>query len=176
MLEHLNEIGEGPQVDARLRLVKDGQLGAPGHDHGDLDALELAAGQGGVHLPVNVVLGAQAHLRQIVAGLGHANALAAGQGDEVLHRQALKAHRLLKGKADALPGPLGDAQAGDVLSVQDDAALGGDQDTGDDLGQGGLAAAVGAGDGHKALVDGQVDVPQDLFVLPVLLHTKADVL
>ena len=121
VLKHLNEVGEGPQVDARLGLVKDRELGAPGHDHGDLDAFELAAGQRGIHLAVDIVLGAQAHLRQVVAGLGHADVLAAGQGDEVLHRQALEAHRLLEGEADALLGPLGDVQIGDVLPVQQNA-------------------------------------------------------
>jgi len=35
---------------------------------------------------------------------------------------------------------------------------------------------VGAGDGHKALVDGQVDVPQDALVFAVLLYLIADVL
>ena len=27
VLEHLDQVGEGPQIDTRLRLVKDGQLG-----------------------------------------------------------------------------------------------------------------------------------------------------
>ena len=56
---------EAPQVDARLRLVEDGQLGAAGQHHGDLDALELAAGQAVVHLPVDIVPGAQTDLAQI---------------------------------------------------------------------------------------------------------------
>ena len=176
VLKDLDEVGEGPQVDARLRLVKDGQLGAPGHDHGDLNALELAAGQGAVHLTVNVVLGAQAHLGEVVAGLRHADILAAGQGDEVLYRQALEAHRLLEGKADAPLGPLGNVQVGDVLPVQQDAAGGGLIDAGDDLSHGGLTAPVGAGDGHKALVDGQIDIPQDALVVAVLLDVIADVL
>ena len=49
-------------------------------------------------------------------------------------------------------------------------------DAGDDLGQGGLTAAVWAGDGHKPFVNGQIDVPQDAFVLSVLLHIIADML
>ena len=176
VLKHLDQVGEGPQVNARLRLVKDGQFCSPGHNHGDLNALEFAAGQGGVHLPVDVVLGAQAHLREVVAGLGHADVLAAGQGDQVPHRQALEAHRLLEGEADALVGPLGDVQPGDVLPIQQDAPGGGGIDAGDDLGQGGLAAPVGAGNGHKPLADFQVDVPQDALVLAVLLYLIADVL
>ena len=153
MLEDLDQVGEGPQVDARLRLVKDGQPGAPGHNHGDFNALELAARQRGVHLPVDVVLGAQTHLGQVAAGLWHTDVLAAGQGDEVLHRQALEPHRLLEGKADAPPGPLGDGQSGDILPVKKNFSLGGSVDASDHLGQGGLSAAVGAGDGHKALAD-----------------------
>ena len=30
VLKHLDEVGEGPQVDARLGLVKDRELGTPG--------------------------------------------------------------------------------------------------------------------------------------------------
>ena len=176
VLKHLDQVGEGPQIDARLRLVKDGQLGPPSHNHGDLDALELAAGQGAVHLPVDIILGAQPHLGQVVARLRHADVLSAGQGNQVLHRQALEAHRLLKGKADAPVGPLGDVQAGDVLPIQQDPPAGGGVDAGDDLGQGGLAAAVGTGNGHKPLVNGQIDVPQDALVLSVLFHIIADML
>ncbi len=41
---------------------KYGQLRASGNDHGDLDALQLAAGQAVVHFPVDVLLRTQAHL------------------------------------------------------------------------------------------------------------------
>lgn len=176
MLKHLDQIAEAPQVDARLRLVKDRQLGAPGHDHGDLDTLELSAGQRCVHLPVDVVLGTQPHLGQIAARLRHPDLLARGQGDQVLHRQALEADRLLEGKADPLLGPLGDVQPGDILPVQQDAPLSGGQDARNDLGQSGLSSAVGPCDSHEPLVDGQADVPQDVLAVAVLLHAIADVL
>ena len=70
LLEGLGQPGEAPQVDAGLRLVEDHQLAVPGQDGGDLDALDLAAGQGHVHLPVQVVVGAEAHLGQVVRSTG----------------------------------------------------------------------------------------------------------
>ena len=45
LFKHADEVLEAPQVDACLRLIEDGQLGAAGQHHGDLDALQLAAGQ-----------------------------------------------------------------------------------------------------------------------------------
>ena len=51
VLEHtegLREFGEGPQVNAGLRLVKDQQAAGPGQDGGNLNALDLAAGEGDV--------------------------------------------------------------------------------------------------------------------------------
>ena len=65
LLEGLGEPGEAPQVDAGLRLVKDHQLAVPRQNGGDLDALDLAAGEGHVHLTVQIVVGAQPHLGQI---------------------------------------------------------------------------------------------------------------
>ena len=49
--------------------------------------------------------------------------------------------------------------------------VGGGENAGDDLGQGGLAAAVGAGDGHKTVLHSQADIPQNLFIVVGL---KAD--
>ena len=176
--EGLGQLGEGPQVDARLRLIKDHQPRLAGQNSGDLNALDLAAGQGAVHLPVDIVLGAQAHLRKIVAGLRHADALSAGQGDQILHRQPLEANRLLEGKADPLLGPLGDVQAGDVGAIPGDGAPGGPHQAHDGLRQGGLAAPVGAGDDHKLMVSyGEGDVVEDTQLLAGLpLHLVAEML
>ena len=66
VLEHtegLREFGEGPQVNAGLRLVKDQQAAGPGQDGGNLNALDLAAGERYIHLPIQIIVGAQAHLR-----------------------------------------------------------------------------------------------------------------
>ncbi len=103
---------EAPQVDARLGLVEQGQLGAAGKGHGDLDALDLAARKAGVHVAVDIVAGAQAHLNQILAQLAPAQLFAGGKAHQVADRQALEAHRLLKGVGDAQLGALGDRQFG----------------------------------------------------------------
>jgi len=170
--EGLGQLGKGPQVDAGLRLVKDEQAAGAGQNGRDLDALDLAAGEGGVHLPVHIVGGAQADPVEIGTTFVPAQVpVAGGQGQQVPDPQALKARGLLEAVADAQLGPLGDGKLGDVLSVpQDLPARGGDQ-AHDGLGQGGLAAAVGAGDDHKfVVVDGQVDAPENVRLGAVVLH------
>ena len=78
---------------------------------------------------------------------------------------ALEAGRLLEAVADALFGPLGDGQARDILAVIEDLAAGGLHQTHDDLGQRGLAAAVGAGEHHQAMVgNGDGDILDDIHV------------
>ena len=162
LLEGLGKPGKGPQVDAGLGLVKDHESGLPGQDGGDLDALDLAAGEGGVHLPVNIVVGAQTHTGEELALLLVSQALAGGQLQQVLHLEALEPGGLLKAVADAPAGPLGDGKAGHVLPVPQDLSGGGLHQAHDGLGQGGLAAAVGAGDDHKSVVgDGERHVVED---------------
>ena len=46
LLKGLGQPGEAPQVDAGLRLVEDHQVALPRQNGGDLDALDLAAGEG----------------------------------------------------------------------------------------------------------------------------------
>ena len=83
----------------------------PGQNGGDLDALDLAAGEGHVHLPVQIVVGAQAHLGQVLAALVLGElVLARGQGQQVCDRDALEAGGLLEAVADAQSGPLRDAR------------------------------------------------------------------
>ena len=177
--EGLGQLGEGPQVDARLRLIKDHQPRLAGQNRGDLNALDLAAGQGGVHLPVDIVGGAQAHPGQILAALLPGQLLAArGQGQQIPHPQALEAGRLLKAVAHPQAGPLGDVQAGDVGAIPGDGAPGGPHQAHDGLRQGGLAAPVGAGDDHKLMVSyGEGDVVEDTQLLAGLpLHLVAEML
>ena len=68
-LKRFRKAREAPEIDACLGLVEDHELRLPREDRGDLDALDLAAGEGGVHLAVKIIVGAQAHLREILAGL-----------------------------------------------------------------------------------------------------------
>ena len=137
-----------------------------GQNGGDLDTLHLAAGQGHVHLPVKVIVGAQAHLGQIRAAAILAELfLARRQQQQIMDGDALEAGRLLEAVADALFGPFGDGQARDILAVIEDLAAGGLHQTHDDLGQRGLAAAVGAGEHHQAMVgNGDGDILDDIHV------------
>ena len=97
LLKGLRQPGEAPQVDARLRLIKDHQLAAPGQDGGDLNALDLAAGEGHVHLPVQIVVGAQAHLGQELAALVLGQLLAARRHvQQLAHGDALEPGGLLE--------------------------------------------------------------------------------
>ena len=178
LLKGLRQPGEGPQVDAGLRLVEDHELAVPGQDGGDLDALHLAAGEGHVHLPVQVIVGAQAHLGQVLAALVLGQLLvAAGKGQQVADGQALEPGRLLEAVADAEACPLRDAQVRDVPAVPEDAARGGLHQAHDDLGQGGLTAAVGAGEHHQpVVVDGEGNIIQNTQLLVALPDGVADML
>ena len=178
LLEGLRQPGEAPEVDAGLGLVKDHELGVPGQEGRDLDALDLAAGEGDVHLPVEIIVGAEAHPGQVLAALVLAERIiAAGQGQQALHRDALEAGGLLEAVADAEPRPLGDGEIRDVLSVPKDLAGGGLDQAHDDLGQGGLAAAVGASEDHELMVrHRQGDALQNIQRTALILDGIADVL
>ena len=85
------------------------------------------------------------------------------QLQQVPDPHALEPGGLLEAVADAALGPLGDGEGGDVLPVPEDLSAGGDGQAHDGLGQGGLAAAVGAGDHHELVVrDGERDVVEDV--------------
>src|SRR5699024_2449847 len=137
LLEHGDEVREAPEVDAGLRLVEYGELGAPGQYGGYLYALELAAGEAGVDLAVYIISGAHAHPGQVLAGLAHAYLPPGGIAQQVVDRDALEAHRLLEGEADALFRPLRHHQRGYVLPVEQYLPLGRLYYAGDYPGQGG---------------------------------------
>ena len=134
-----------------------------GQHRGDFDALHLPAGEGGVHLSIQVFPAAQAHPAQHFADAGGRQGLAGGQLQQAADGKALKPHRLLKGEADPSPSPLGDVQGGDVLAVQEYFAAVGCFDAGDKLSEGSFAAAVGAGDDRQfPLGHGEAHVPHNL--------------
>ena len=169
LLEHRDEVGEAPEVDAGLGLVEERELGAAGQYRGDLYALELAAGEAGVHLAVDVVARAHADAAEILAGLAHGDLAPGGVLQQVVDPDALEAHGLLEGVADAELCALGDAEVGDVLAVEPDAAGGGLDYAREQLCEGGLAAAVGAGDGDKALAHLEAHVGQYVLHAAVFL-------
>ncbi len=123
LLEGLGQPGEAPQVDAGLRLVEDHQLAVPGQHGGDLDALDLAAGQADVHLAVEIIVGAEADLAEVAQHLSLLSFSFPAARQQVVDRDALEARRLLEGVADAAAGALGDGQVGDVLAVKQDRPL-----------------------------------------------------
>ncbi len=173
--EGLRELGERPQVNACLRLVEDQQALWTGQDGGNLDALDLTPGEGGVHLPVHVVRRAQPHPVQVGTALVPGELLVArGQLQQVPYPQPLEPGGLLEAIADAQLGPLGDVQGGDVLPVPNNLPPGGLSQTHNGLGQGGFPPAVGAGDDHKGVVvNGEVDAPEDLCLSSAFLHLEA---
>ena len=165
-LKHFDQSGKAPQVDARLRFVEDGDAGAPGENGGDFHPFDLPAGEGGADLPVRIFPGAQPHLPQQVAQAFLPQLISRCQLQQIPHGQSLKAHGLLKGVADSQLGPLGHVQADDILPVQQQAAGGGLFQTGDNLGQGGFAAAVRAGHHrHPAAGYGQVHSIEYFFTV-----------
>ena len=162
-LKGLGQAGEGPEVNAGLRLVKDHEAAAARQHRRDLDALDLAAGKAGIHVAVDIVAGAQADLGQVAAGLVVRHGRARRDVQQVAHLHSLEARRLLEAVGNAEPRAFGDGERGDVLPVPENGAGGSGIDAHNGAGKAGLAAAVRAGDDHKALVVyRQADVAQDV--------------
>ena len=57
---------EAPEVDPGFRFIEDHDRRVFRENGRDLDPLDLAAGQGSVHLAVQVIAGTQSHLCEIV--------------------------------------------------------------------------------------------------------------
>ena len=177
LLKGLRQPGEGPKVDARLRLVKDHQRRAPGQNAGNLNALYLAAGEGGVHLPVQVVVGAEAHPGEVLTAAVLGNLLVpAGQRQQVPDRQPLEPGGLLKAVADAKPRPLRDAHGRNVPAIPENLPGGRPYQAHDTFRQGGLSAAVGTGEDHQPPVaDGERDIVQNAQLPAVFVDGVAEV-
>ena len=129
----------------------------------DLDALDLAARERDVHLAVKVIVRAQADLREVAAALVLAElTVAAGDGEQVAHGDALEARGLLEAVADAALRARRDVEGGDVLAVPEDLTARRRDEAHDALGERRFAAAVGAGkDDELAVGNGDADVLQN---------------
>ena len=150
--EDLDQILEAPEIDACLGLIEDREPGAACQHCGDLDALELAAGEAGIDFTVDIVLGAEPDFRQILACVSRSHIPACRKTDQVEDLDAFEADRLLEGETDARLCALCDVFVCDILAVQQNAAGCGLFNAGDDLGECGLAAAVGAGNNNEFIV------------------------
>ena len=150
--EHADEVLEAPQVDARLRLIKYRKLRAACQYHGDLHTFQFAPGQRRIDFAVHILLGAQPHLRQILASLSHGKRLSCGKRQQIPHSQSLEANRLLEGIADARARPVGDRHIRNILPIQQNAPLRGTYDAGDQTRQRGFSAPVRTCNCHKALI------------------------
>ena len=151
LFKRFRKARKAPEVDARLGLVEDHELRLPREDRGDLDALDLAAGEGG-------------DLREILAGLAARQELLSRRDrQKILHADALEARRLLEAVADAAARAFGDGKAGHVLAVPEDAAARRRHKTHDRLGERCFAAAVRPGENDELFVrNGKGNAPQYL--------------
>ena len=171
LFKDLDQALEAPQVNARFRFIEQGQGCPPGCRHGNLDPLHFAAGQGIVQLSSDIFFGIQAYRVEGPAGLIEGLCPfftlfpAGGQLQQVSDPESLEPDRLLEREADALPGPLRDGKIRYILAIQQDTAGIGRDNAHDDLEQGRFAAAVGACDGNKVIIQSQIDVLQDLLVI-----------
>ena len=170
-VDALGDDAQGVDVQAGVGLVQDGEAGTEQLHLEDLEALLLTAGEAGV----DVALGEGGVHPQVLHGLvdladplAHLGGLAVdgglGRAQEVGHGDAGDLDGVLHGQEEAGPGSLVHAHLQQVDAVEEDLAVG---DlivgvTGDGVGQGGLARAVGAHDGVDLVgVDGQVDALED---------------
>ena len=171
LAEGCGQTVEAPQVDPRLRLIKNHDRRVFRKDRRDLDPLDLAAGQRRVHLAVQIIAGTKAHLREIVAALVAGQLLFRRHLQQIAHRQSLEARRLLEGVGNACLGALCDVKGRDVHAVEADLSGVRGDDAHDDAGKGGFAAAVRSGDDDVSAVrDVEGDVVEYLFPLSVRLR------
>ena len=176
ILKNLYEALEAPQVDARLGLVKHRKARAAREHRGDLDALELAAGEAGIHLALDIVARAQPHCREIVARLAYGQLLLCRKAQEIDHADALEAHGLLQRVADTEIGALRHAEGGYILPVKNDGAVRGLLNAHYQARERGLAAAVRTRDDHELPIgDRQTHVLDYLLGLVLRFHLKADI-
>ena len=178
LFKRLGQAGKAPQVDTGLRLVKDHQRAVARQNGGDLNALDLAAGKAHVHLALQIIVGAQAHLGQVLAAAVLAELFRTGrEQQQIVNGNALEAGRLLEAVADTQLGPLGDRQLRHILPVKEHAAGGRLHQTHNNLGQRCLAAAVGTGEHHQLIVgDGDADILQNMLHTLRRVDTKTNML
>ena len=101
-----------------FRLVKYRELCSARKDGGYFDTLQLATGETGVQLAVDVVACAKTDLGKVAAGLVYIVFLARCKIENVAHAQTLELYRLLECIAYARARPLGDGKGSDVRAVK----------------------------------------------------------
>ena len=151
-LKYLDQVLEAPQVNPRFRFIEHGQLGSPGQHSGDLDPLQLAAGQAGVDLAVYIILCTEAHFGKISACLGHRHLLLGSQPYQIQYLDPFKTNRLLEREADSHVGPLCNIHIGNILPIEQNPSAGRLLNSHNQLGRGGLSASVGTGNHHEFAV------------------------
>lgn len=176
-LKDADEVLEAPQVDARFRLVKHGQLRAAREHRCNLNALEFAAGQAAVYLTVYIIPRAKPHFGQNRARFADRQALARRNPQQIQHGDALEAHGLLEGVADAEFGAVGDRQVGHVRAVEQNFACRRLLDAGNHLRQRRFSAAVRPGDDHKTpAVHRQRNIMEDFLSRRLIRDGKGQML
>ena len=90
--------------------------------------IAFTKGMNGMALPAG-------HFTEVPAGVRHGMLAAGGEHEQVLDAQALEAHRLLKGIADAVARALGNVHMCDILAVEENLSGRRRYDAGDHLGQ-----------------------------------------
>ena len=179
--DRVDPVGDGVErvdVQARVGLVEDGDLGALERELEDLQALLLAAREALVEVARGELARDVGELHRLLDELAEvlerdlalAARLAVGVHD---HPQVLRdGHArdrdgVLEGHEEAHAGPLVGVGLGDVLALEEDLALG-HLEVGlahDHVGQRRLAGAVGAHEGvDLALADREVEPLEDLLV------------
>src|SRR5699024_4893973 len=172
-VDALGDHAQGVHVETGVGLVEDRDAGLEQLHLADLVALLLAAGEalgdgalGEDVIHLEIVHGALDVLDRGAQRGGLAVDRGLGGAQEVGHGHAGDLDRVLHGQEQAGAGALVDAHLEHVLAVEGDLA-GGDLVlgvTGDRVGEGGLARAVGAHDRvGLARLDGEVDPLEDLL-------------
>src|SRR5699024_9048859 len=123
--EGIDQSRKTPEIDPRLRLIKDEQSAVlPRQNGSDFYSLYLASGQTGVDLTIYVILGAETYLGQDLTDPVFPHLPAGRQLEKIPHRNTFKANRLLKGITDAESCPLCYIHIGNICAIQQHTAPG----------------------------------------------------
>ena len=140
--ECLDQTGETPKIDARLRFVEDQITGVACENRSDFDALSFAARKLFIHRTAAIFLSAETYIFQKLTEPVFSQFRPRRCLQQILYAQTFKADRLLKCEGDAVLRAFCDIPACDILSVQENSAGRRRFQSGNQFGQRRLSAAV----------------------------------
>ncbi len=165
-LKDLNQVLKTPEVDSRLRLIKDGQSAPSGKYRRDFDTFQFSAGKARVDFPPDIVSRAEPYFRQICAGIRNGKLPPGCNSEQINHFKPFEPHRLLKSITDSHLRALRNAFFRNIDSVQINPAGSRLFYSRNQFGQRRFTAAVWSGNHRKfVILYCQTDIADNFFLV-----------